>query len=227
MKRLSSSSSGFTLIELMIAIALLSLLALMGWKGIDGLLRTRDITQQHTQQSARLSIALAQWRADLDAIHTVSSINPSGVDWDGKVLRMVRRSSALQPDGSESGVWVVAWTLVNNDLNQGQWMRWQSEAITQNSALEQAWSQALQWGQNQSNDITRQTSLISANNWQLFYFRGNAWINPLSSQDNASTTTSSTLPDAIRLQIDVAPDNGMSGPITLDWVRPNFSNIKS
>lgn len=229
MSRTSRPSHGFTLIELLIAIALLSLLALMGWRGLDGLMRTQEITQRHSQQSARLAVALAQWRADLNAIEVIQGVNSSGIEWDGRVLRLVRRSSAMQPDGSESGLWVVAWTLRLDAQQQGHWIRWQSEVITQNAALSQAWSQALQWGQNSSDDPARQTALLIASNWQLFYFRDNAWINPLSSQGGAITPTSanSSLPDAIRLQLDVSPDNGVSGPITLDWVRPNFSNNKS
>jgi hypothetical protein len=35
------------------------------------------------------------------------------------------------------------------------------------------------------------------------------------------------LPDAIRLNIDLPASTGVRGRITLDWVRPNFSNTKS
>ena len=35
------------------------------------------------------------------------------------------------------------------------------------------------------------------------------------------------LPDAIRLQIDLPASTGVRGRLTLDWVRPNFSNTKS
>ena len=222
---------GFTLIELVIAMALMSLLALMGWQGIDRLLRTRDITQQHTQQSTRMAIALAQWRADLEAQQIVPHLNDSGVAWDGRVLRLIRRSSALQADGNESGLWVVAWVVSTDSQNKSHWMRWQSEALTQTSALQQAWNQAQQWGQNQTNDPAHQTSLIAVNQWQLYFYRGNAWTNALSSADQPTTASplqaNSSAPDAIRIQLDVAPDNGVSGPITLDWVKPHFSNAKS
>ena len=36
-----------------------------------------------------------------------------------------------------------------------------------------------------------------------------------------------SLPDAVRLQIDLPASTGLRGRLTLDWVRPNFSNTKS
>jgi hypothetical protein len=35
------------------------------------------------------------------------------------------------------------------------------------------------------------------------------------------------LPDAVRLQIDLPASTGLRGRLTLDWVRPNFSNSKT
>ena len=89
-----------------------------------------------------------------------------------------------------------------------------------------------------------EASLIPLDAWQLTYFRGNAWTNPLSSAGNTdtsgnaasappgltpqtNTTGQGALPDAIRLQIDLPASTGVRGRITLDWVRPNFSNTKT
>jgi hypothetical protein len=47
------------------------------------------------------------------------------------------------------------------------------------------------------------------------------------SSTGVNTTTQGTLPDAIRLQIDLPARTGVRGRITLDWVRPNFSNTKT
>jgi general secretion pathway protein J len=218
---------GFTLIELLVALLIMSMLALLGWRTLDGLMRTREVTQQRTQQSARVQVALAQWRTDLNALQVVNGINDTGVSWDGHVLRLIRRSNASPVNGGEAGLWVVAWTLRSNGQNQNTWMRWQSPAQTQNAALQQAWQQAQTWGQSAINDTAAQTALISVRSWNLYYFRNNAWSNSLSSAGNSTTQTTNTMPDAIRLILDVSPDNGMSGPLTLDWVTPYFSNSKS
>jgi general secretion pathway protein J len=214
---------GFTLIELLIAITLMAVLAGLSWRGLDSLMRSRDITQAQVDKNAVLQTVLAQWQADLNAVQPVAGITDAGVQWDGRTLRLMRRATAWRADGSDAGIWVVAWTLRGN-----QWLRWQSPPAQTRAALQQAWTNAERWGQNpSSDDALLETPLIPLDTWQLTYFRGNAWTNPLSSAGNTDTTSQSTLPDAIRLQIDLPASTGVRGRITLDWLRPNFSNTKT
>ena len=225
------SQRGFTLIELLIALGLMAVLAGLSWRGLDQLMRTQRITQAQVDQTAVLQTVFAQWQADLNAVRPVPAVNDAGVAWDGKVLRLTRRATAWQADGRDAGLWVVAWTL-----RDGQWRRWQSPALQSRAALLQAWSQAGRWGQNPSaDDLALETTLIPTDSWQLLYYRGNAWTNPLSASGSSAETngntsptpSTNTLPDAVRLLIDLPASTGLPGRITLDWVRPNFSNTKS
>jgi general secretion pathway protein J len=232
----AKSQRGFTLIELLIAITLMAVLAGLSWRGLDSLMRSRDITQAQVDKTAVLQTVLAQWQADLNAVQPVPSIADAGVLWDGRTLRITRRATAWRADGADAGLWVVAWTLRGNQL-----LRWQSAPLQTRAALQQAWANAERWGQNPSaDDAAFETSLIPLDAWQLTYFRGNAWTNPLSSAGNTdtnnnavggtpqtNTTGQGALPDAIRLQIDLPASTGVRGRITLDWVRPNFSNTKT
>ena len=224
---------GFTLIELLIAITLMAVLAGLSWRGLDSLMRSRDVTQSQVDKTAVLQTVLAQWQADLNAVQPIPGVVDAGLLWNGNTLRLTRRATTGQADGSDAGLWVVAWTLRNN-----QWLRWQSPAVQSRGALQQAWTQAERWGQNPStDDATRQTTLIPLDAWQLTYFRGNAWTNPLSSAGNATSAGTGSpqvapapegaLPDAVRLQIDLPASTGLRGRLTLDWVRPNFSNSKT
>jgi general secretion pathway protein J len=238
---------GFTLIELLIAITLMAVLAGLSWRGLDSLMRSRDITQAQVDKTAVLQTVLAQWQADLNAVQPVPSNNANtteaGVQWDGRTLRLTRRATAWRADSADAGLWVVAWTLRGN-----QWLRWQSVPVQTRAALQQAWANAERWGQNPSaDDAAFETTLIPLDAWQLTYFRGNAWTNPLSSAGNTdtnsstpsttggadaltpqtNTTSQGALPDAIRLQIDLPASTGVRGRITLDWVRSNFSNTKT
>ena len=221
---------GFTLIELLIAITLMAVLAGLSWRGLDSLMRSRDITQAQVDKTAVLQTVLAQWQSDLNAVQPVAGIADAGVQWDGRTLRLVRRATAWRPDGGDAGLWVIAWTLRNN-----QWLRWQSAPVQTRAAMQQAWTQAERWGQNpSSDDAIFETVLTPLEAWQLTYFRGNAWTNPLSSAGNtdasgraANPAGQGALPDAIRLQIDLPASTGSRGRLTLDWVRPNFSNTKS
>ena len=234
---------GFTLIELLIAITLMAVMAGMSWRGLDGLMRTRNITQTQVDQIAVMQTVLAQWQADLDAMQPVPTLNDAGVSWDGQTLRLTRRASTWRVDGSDAGLWVVAWTRRDTPQagnNQGVWVRWQSPALQTRASLQQAWAQAQRWGQNSSSeDQALETTLVPLNLWQISYFRGNAWSNPLSSGDAAigsassnggalpNTSATQVTPDAIRLLLELPAQTGLRGLITLDWVRPNFSNTKT
>ena len=60
----------------------------------------------------------------------------------------------------------------------------------------------------------------------MFYFRGGAWSNPLSS-DGPSTTPQAAVPEGIRAVLTLAPGQAISGRLTLDWVRPTVGGGKS
>ena len=234
-KPIAKGQHGFTLIELLIAMTLMAVLAGLSWRGLDSLMRSRDITQTQVDKTAVLQTVLAQWQADLNAVQPVAGITDAGVQWDGRTLRITRRATAWRADGADAGLWVVAWTLRGS-----QWLRWQSAPLQTRAALQQAWANAERWGQNpSSDDAAFETNLIPLDAWQLTYFRGNAWTNPLSSAGStdtsnttggnppSNTTSQGALPDAIRLQIDLPASTGLRGRITLDWVRPSFSNTKT
>lgn len=243
---------GFTLIELLIAITLMAVMAGLGWRGLDGLIRSRDINQTRVDQTAVLQTVLAQWRSDLDHMTTSPGISDTGLAWDGQTLRITRRASTLMADGSDAGLWVVAWTR-----RDGRWWRWQSPAIQNKRSLLDAWNRAERWGKNASaDDQNFETALAAIDQWQVSYFRGNAWTHPQSSAGSlanatsnaglittntgpvttnavpatSNTITPSATPDAVRLVIDLRPAANSQSPlgrITLDWIRPSFSNNKT
>lgn len=244
----TSKQQGFTLIELLIAITLMAVMAGLGWRGLDGLMRSRDINQTRVDQTAVLQTVLAQWRSDLDHVTAVPSISDAGLAWDGQTLRITRRASTPMADGSDAGLWVVAWTR-----RDGLWWRWQSPALQNRRSMLEAWTRAERWGKNAgADDQNFETPLVAVDQWQISYFRGNAWTNPLSSASNnaGSVSSSSSTPDAIRLVIDLrnnvnkqvegqangsnnaaltplATPQAQQGRLSIDWIRPNFSNNKS
>jgi general secretion pathway protein J len=220
----TAKQKGFTLIELLVAITLMAVMAGLGWRGLDGLMRSRDINQTRVDQTAIMQTVLAQWRSDLDHMTSVPSISDAGLAWDGQTLRVTRRASTPLLDGSDAGLWVVAWTR-----RDGLWWRWQSPALQDRRSLLEAWTRAERWGKNASaDDQNFETALIAIDQWQISYFRGNAWTNPLSS------ATSNSPPDAIRLVVDLsnkslptASTQSLQGRLSIDWIRTNFSNNKS
>lgn len=208
---------GFTLVELLVALAMMALLAIMSWRGLDGMVRTQQHTRERSEQLLVLQTALAQWGTDLDAMITVPYTTP--LDWDGQVLRLTRRSNTT-PD---QGVLVVAWARRNVQGTE-QWLRWQSAPIRSRAQWQQVWQQAGMWARTPGEAERRaETVLLPLAGWQLFYYRGDAWSNPLSSSgatEEGANTASASIPNGIRLQLELPPGQGLLGQITRDWVQP-------
>jgi general secretion pathway protein J len=218
---------GFTLIEVLVAISVMALMALMSWRGIDGMLRTQSALQTRGDSIRSLQAGLAQWQTDLDQLAELPG-TPSW-DWDGQVLRLTRRSAVGQD------VQVVAWTWRNNParLGGGDWQRWQSSPMRSRSDWQAAWRLASQWGQT-PDDSTRAGEIFihPLSGWQLFVHRGGNWTNPLSSdavtpKGQASAPVAGvTVPDGVRLVLNLPPVAAGQGVLTLDWIRPNLTEAK-
>ena len=193
--------------------------------------------------------------SNASAISSVQNSNTSqvmSIDWDGRVLRLLRRSSTPAAGGLDAGLNVVGWTIRDN-----VWLRWQSPDLTRTSDLVNAWTQATLWAQNPSSEAKQyETPLMRTASWQIYYYRENAWSNALSSSglnpssQNASNQNSSSLtnpsnssnalsptnapssgvagtylPDAIRLEIQLP--TALGGSLVKDWIRPAFSVNRS
>jgi len=220
---------GFTLVELLVALFALALLAILSWRGLDGMIRSREITEARADEVLALQTGLAQWAADLEAMQ---EFPPSpALEWNGRVLRLTRRSSLDPADG----IRVVGWSR-----REGRWLRWESPPVLTRGDLEAAWQQADLWAQNPSDAMRLQEVAITPlEEWQIFFFRGDAWTNPLSSDDAqkaqamrsnlspAALRALGTLPDGVRLILQLPPGRALSGRLQRDWVRPTVAPGRS
>lgn len=208
------SVRGFTLVEVMVALVIMSVIALMAWQGIDGMVRTRDASQRRLEQTLRVTTVLAQWDQDLQSLHSTSVV--PALSFDGATLRLTRRS----PDG----VQLIAWSLMPGGQGGGQWVRWAGPAVTGSAPLQDSWmrSQLLQ-----GNDPALIRALDGLTSWQLYCYRNNAWTNCQSSNDVTpvvatpaggvpASTTKVILPTGIRLVLTFAGDVGFEGSLTRD-----------
>src|SRR3989339_1357733 len=130
--RHTTSCRGFTLIELLLAISLMALMTVLSWRGLDGISRAQSRLQLQSDDVLALQATLAQWGADLEAMAEQPDM-PS-LDWDGRALRLVRRSSAEPGEGLR----VVAWVR-RSVAGQGQWLRWESPPPLARPAVDLGW----------------------------------------------------------------------------------------
>jgi general secretion pathway protein J len=57
---------GFTLVELLVAIAVLAIVAVLGWRGLDGIIRSRQSLTITMEQTRGLQLAFAQMQSDCE-----------------------------------------------------------------------------------------------------------------------------------------------------------------
>lgn len=219
------ATHGLTLVELLVAIAVMATLSLLAWRSLDGMARTERLTRERTDHLLALQAGLGQWGADLDNLIETGVV--PALDFDGRSLRLTRRDPH-DSDTHSAGVRVVAWAL-----HAGRWMRWQATDLQTRPDLLQAWSEAQRWGQQPLNtDAPRQVAVADAQGWQLFYYRNDSWSNPLSSSGTAPETPNSAAalpktPDGVRLVLTLPPGQPWEGNLVRDWARPVLGGGKS
>ena len=57
---------GFTLIELLLAISILAIIAVLGWRGLDSIVRSRETLTAGMDQTRGLQLAFAQMQSDCE-----------------------------------------------------------------------------------------------------------------------------------------------------------------
>lgn len=135
---------GFTLIELMVAITVMSIVAIMGWRGLDSIIRARQTLQADLEQTRGIQLAFAQMESDASQIVEAEDIPGMDSFFLGQSdLLMVRR---VQDENQPGRIQIVAYrlregvlsrseSLATRDLSQlrDDWQRFLGQADTLSS----------------------------------------------------------------------------------------------
>lgn len=118
---------GFTLLELLVAITVLSIVSLMAWRGLDSLVHTRERLQPEAEQVRELLVAFGQIERDLAQVVNTAFVpigTPPLVARGGTRpgFEMVRMAPAVE--GQPSAVQLVVY-----ELHDGRLMRLSSAPL--------------------------------------------------------------------------------------------------
>lgn len=202
---------GFTLVEVLVALFVMSILAALAWRGVDALARSREAGEQKMQRSLRFTNVIAQWEADIRALRDTGDV--PAVAFDGGTLRLTRTAPG--------GVQLVAWSL-----KQGRWLRWASPAVTHGPDLQEWWMRSQQLHGGEAEQLKALEDVV---NWNVQFFRVDSWTNAQSTGDlvvaappanptgtpNPVQQQQIALPDGIRLMLTFA-----EGTLTRDVIVP-------
>lgn len=201
---------GFTLVEVLVAIVVMAIMSLMAWQGVDGIVRTREISGARLEQTLRLETVIAQWEQDLAMLRDSGAV--PALTCDGQTVRLTRRTVA--------GLQVVAWAIRPGTNSAGSWQRWAGPATTTVTALQDSWFATQQM---QGGEPGQLRALEGLQQWQVYFWRGNSWSNCQSSGDVANTAAGIAgapqrlaLPTGVRIVLDFAPQPGLAGSLVRD-----------
>ncbi|MGH8798376.1 MAG: PulJ/GspJ family protein [Caldimonas sp.] len=201
---------GFTLIEVLVAMTIMAVMAMMSWQGVDGIVRARDSSQGRLEQTLRLDSVVAQWEQDLASIQESAAL--PALLCDGSTVRLTRRA--------EGGMQVVAWAL-RPGAGSYTWWRWASPIVTTVGELQENWLRTQQFQGGEPGQLRALDGLAS---WQVYFYQGNTWSNCQSTGNIVAAPVGGAnaaparvaLPAGVRSVLEFAPGSGQNGMLTRD-----------
>jgi general secretion pathway protein J len=127
--------AGFTLIELLVAISILAVVAVLGWRGLDSIVRARVALTDNLEQTRGMQLAFAQLQSDCAHIVSLDLMKERARLVVGQdKLTLIRTVFA---DNQPSRLQVVAYRI-----KDGQLLRRESDATRDFLALDAFWQAA-------------------------------------------------------------------------------------
>ena len=157
-------ASGFTLIELLVAISILAIVAVLGWRGLDGIVRARVALTDQMETTRGMQLAFAQMQSDGE--HIVASTELQGrpnLTSDAGGMTLVRN---WHSENAPSQLQVISYRIIDGVL-----MRRESAGTRDLMQLDVFWQAALS-NADTTPPVVLQSGVLAM---QVEIYENNAW----------------------------------------------------
>jgi general secretion pathway protein J len=174
---------GFTLVELLVAISILAIVAVLGWRGLDGIVRARAALTEQMETTRGMQLAFAQMQSDCEhiALRDVIDQRPYLLAGPGR-FTLVRE---VFNDNQPSRLQVVAYRIVNGTL-----VRRESAATRDMAQLDALWQSEVS-DTDTSGAVVLQTGVAGM---QISTWQNNAWRQAGTGTDDTTNTNNGGAP---------------------------------
>ncbi len=186
-----NDNRGLTLIELLVAISILGLVAVLGWRGLDGIVRARIAINNEVEQTRGMQLTFAQMQSDC-AHFAVSTGLRNRVTLDVSPGRITLIRTVFS-DSQPSRLQVVAYRLGGGVLTR------QESAATRNLEMLDTYWQA---GENDTGTSPAVVLLSEVENMTMrLWFNDNSGWRTSVSQMKPAPGTIPSLPTGIEVTL--------------------------
>jgi general secretion pathway protein J len=128
--------AGFTLVELLVAIGILAMVAVLGWRGLDGIVRARVALTADMETTRGMQLAFAQMQSDCEHLAGADVMaRRATLQWGPDRLTLVRKAYV---ENEPSRLQVVSYRVAG-----GQLLRRESPGTRDLAQVEQLWQAML------------------------------------------------------------------------------------
>jgi general secretion pathway protein J len=205
-----SAQRGFTLVELLVAISILAIVAVLGWRGLDSIVRARVALTEQMETTRGMQLAFAQMQSDFEHLAGAEILDkrPFLLSGDDRIT-LVR---TVFNENEPARLLVVAYRISNGTL-----IRRESQATRDLTQLDTVWNAAVT-----DADTTPPVALqpgvtgMAVQTWQNNAWRQSTAPVALGTTTSASASVAAALaPTGLQVALRT---NGLAAPLTKSFL---------